>query len=330
MSTVREVVEIWKRNTTRQQGERTLEERLRLLGLFVEKFGDTEVAQLSPMDVELWISFNPQWVSDWTLKRVKSTFNVPFNWAADAKRRYIDRNPLAGLTHCDGRRGRPLTQVEFRAWLRKSSAVFRRVLFFLRLAGVRPGELSELEWTGEDSYIDTERGCAVWIKHKTSRKQKVKKPRVVPLHPILIRLLVWIRRNQESERIFLNSHNKPWKRNSFALRIMRLRVKTETPKSAKLYGARHMFATDLVKKKVNLATLAELLGHASTRMTEYYVHLAGEVEHLHQAIDQGFGGGGKPELTALSKALSQEKPKILPFPSPAQIAEAPPRKAQSK
>lgn len=314
MPIVREIVELWKRNTCNQQSARTLEGRLHYLKLFVEKFGEVECSALQLVDVELWITFNPQWASDWTLKNVKATLNVPFNWAADPRRRYIAANPLAGMTHCDGRRGRPLTADEFAAWMRRSTPLFRRVLLFVRLAGVRPGEMSVLEWRGEDTWIDAERGCGVWMVHKTSRKQKVKKPRVVPLHPVLVKLLIWIRRNGgDGRHVFTNSRGRPWDRRSLALRIMRLREATGTPKTAKLYGCRHAFATDCVKHKVSLATLAELLGHSSTRMSEYYVHLAGDVEHLHQAVQQTFGGEPSQKLQDLATALRTQKPDILPF-----------------
>ena len=42
----------------------------------------------------------------------------------------------------------------------------------------------------------------------------------------------------------------------------------------RFHDLRHNFASDLVIKSVDLKTVAELLGHASTTMTERYSHLS--------------------------------------------------------
>jgi site-specific recombinase XerD len=41
-----------------------------------------------------------------------------------------------------------------------------------------------------------------------------------------------------------------------------------------------------VRRGIDLKTVAELLGHASTRMTEHYVHVAGDVGHLLDAANK--------------------------------------------
>ena len=41
---------------------------------------------------------------------------------------------------------------------------------------------------------------------------------------------------------------------------------------------RHTFATMLVAKNVNLATIQRLMGHASITMTEVYLHISNELK----------------------------------------------------
>lgn len=300
--TVRQVYDAWRQATGRLQSSRTLEERQRVWARFLDHFGDLPLAELRSVDVLLWLNFHPEWASDWTLKRVKGTLSRPFNWAADPRQRIIDRNPLEGMTHPDGERGRPLEDAVFRAWLRASTPCFRRVLIALRLSGIRPGEMSSLDWHGEGSYIDVQRGCAVWIKHKTAKSRRDRKPRVVPLVPPLVKLLIWLRRHEpERAHVFANAEGGRWTRNALALRLGRLRQVTHTPRSAKLYGLRHRFATDCIIRGVDLATLAELLGHASTKMSEHYIHLAGKVDHLHAALDRVFHSTHGGELAELAK-----------------------------
>lgn len=54
---------------------------------------------------------------------------------------------------------------------------------------------------------------------------------------------------------------------------------------AKLYGIRHAFGTRAIMSgSVDLKTLAEVMGHTTTRTTEHYLHVAGKHEHLARAM----------------------------------------------
>ena len=64
------------------------------------------------------------------------------------------------------------------------------------------------------------------------------------------------------------------------------------------YGLRHLFATDGLERGVPIATMAELLGHSSTKMiSERYSHLADRHEHLKSALEvvRGPKANGKGE-----------------------------------
>jgi site-specific recombinase XerD len=74
-----------------------------------------------------------------------------------------------------------------------------------------------------------------------------------------------------------------------ARRIRRARETAGIPDSVKLYGLRHGFGTRAVTNGVDIKTLSELMGHTSTRMTEHYVHLAGQQPHLAAAMRQANG-----------------------------------------
>jgi site-specific recombinase XerD len=66
--------------------------------------------------------------------------------------------------------------------------------------------------------------------------------------------------------------------------MQRARKTAGIPDDAKLYGLRHAFGTRAIINGVDIKTLAELLGHSSTRMSEHYVHIAGKVPHLLDAM----------------------------------------------
>jgi integrase len=113
----------------------------------------------------------------------------------------------------------------------------------------------------------------------------VPKPRIVPLHPVVLRLLISIRRRQEpGEFVFLTHRLTPWNRYNLSLRMRRARERAGLPDIVKLYGLRHRFGTRSILNGLDLPSLAALLGHATTRMSEHYVHVAGQREHLAAAM----------------------------------------------
>lgn len=284
--TVNQMVDAYLDGTVRRQTGKVLTERKRLLKMFCGDFGGKPAVSVRRFQVEDWINGHPKWVADNTIKRVIGTIQTCFSWAARGDR--IEHNPIAGLSHPAGQRGRPLELEEFQALLRSTTPIFRRVLIFLRFTGMRPHEMSELEW----SMIDAERGCIVLAVHKTVRTRKDRAPRVIVLHPVAIKLLIWIRdRQRESNFVFLNARRRPWNKNSLGLRIGKLRDKAHLPKTAKLYGTRHLFGTQCILTGVDLKILAELMGHTTTRMTEHYVHVAGKIAHMQDALSKAFGPG---------------------------------------
>jgi integrase len=81
-------------------------------------------------------------------------------------------------------------------------------------------------------------GCIVLTRHKTARTQKKAKPRIIPLHPVVVGLLITIRRREEGERVFVNHRRTPWNKFNLALRMRRARLKAGIPVDAKLYRFR--------------------------------------------------------------------------------------------
>jgi integrase len=290
--TVASIIDLYLASASRQLSQGTLPMLKYRLQAFAEAHGWRLIRDCLPFHLTNWLDNNPQWATDWTRNSVVSIVHRPFNWAV--KQRLIQSNPFAGVTHRPGQPIRPITEDEFQALLRAatrpgarkrptSGARFRQVLMFLRLTGCRPGELCKLEWR----HIDLERCQIVLPEHKTSRTQRVPRPRVVPLIPTVIKLLVHIRKRQEpGERVFLTHRKTPWTRSSLALRIRRARLKVGLPVDAKLYGLRHSFGTRAIINGVDIKSLSALMGHTDTRMTEHYVHLAGQNSHLAAAMSQ--------------------------------------------
>lgn len=294
--TVASIIDLYLASAARRLSPETLPMLKRRLQGFAESHGWRLIRDCLPFHLTSWLEGNPQWATDWTLNSVVSIVHRPFNWAV--KQRLIPSNPFAGVTHRPGQPIRPITDVEFRALLRAatrpgarkrptSGARFRQVLTFLRFTGCRPGELCKLEWR----HVDFDRCQIILTEHKTSRTQRTPRPRIIPLVPTVVRLLMHIRKRQEpGERVFLTHRKTPWTRSSLALRIRRARLKVGLPADAKLYGLRHSFGTRAVMNGVDIKSLSALMGHTDTRMTEHYIHLVGQNAHLAAAMHQATNG----------------------------------------
>lgn len=263
------------------KSQRAREDRARVLGLFVRAFGPHAVADLCPDDLEEWIGRQQQLKSQWSRRRWCTTVNAALNWA-QRKKRLIPYNPLAGVTIRPGKRGRPLTDSEFAAIIRcATDQRFRRLVLFLRYTGCRPGEAAEARWTD----LDLERGVISLDQHKTAHVTG--EPRVIYLPPQALRLLALIACTDRSDaHIFVNAWGQPWKQPALSGRMRGIRRRAGITADIKLYGNRHRFATDAVLSGVELATLAQLMGHKGTRTTMTYLHLAGKDEHLRKAVEQ--------------------------------------------
>lgn len=108
---------------------------------------------------------------------------------------------------------------------------------------------------------------------------------MIYLHPVAVNLLLHLRKRSTSEYVFLDSLGNLWTRNSLAIRLRRARKVAGVPNNVKIYGIRHAFGTRAIAQgNCDLATVAELMGHRSTRMTEHYLHLGSQPAHLASAM----------------------------------------------
>lgn len=305
--TIASIIDLYLAHIERSRAPRTFANCKYYLQRFAEAHGFRLVRDCRPIHLTHWIDANRQWVSDWTVSNVIGTVQRPFNWAS--RQGLIPSNPFRVVRHRTGQPRRPLADEEFRSLLRATgpsrrwprdfvrtrtpkrpsrAARFRHVLLFMRNTGARPSEMAALTWND----VDLENGVAILREHKTARTQRTPRPRVIQLVPVVVRLLRYLasRCPLSTDRVFLTARGTPWNRWNLCLRMRRLREKANVPADAKLYGIRHQFGTQSIVNGVDLKTLAELMGHTTTRMTEHYIHLAGRQSHLAAAMRQAVCG----------------------------------------
>jgi len=96
-----------------------------------------------------------------------------------------------------------------------------------------------------------------------------------------------LRRKSTSEFVFLNCRGKPWSSNAVRIRIEHLRKNLGLAGDLCAYLIRHAFGTNAIVNGVDVATVAELLGHTSLEMVSTtYLHLADQKTHLNDAVER--------------------------------------------
>ena len=302
--TVASIIDLYLTHSKRSYSARSFSTRHHYLQRFAEVHGFRLISDCLPIHLTGWLDSNLKWKSDWTLAGIISIIQRPFNWAV--LQRLIVANPFRGVRHRCGEPRRPMTDAEFHSLLRATvtprpgrstpscprkrptpGARFRQVLMFLRCTGARPGEMASLTW-GD---VDLDQGVIVLRRHKTIRTQRTPRPRVIQLVPSMVKMLKKIREQQRPgmTHVFLTAQGTQWNRSNLGLRMRRLRERAGLPNDVKLYGIRHHFGTQSIINGVDIKTLAELMGHTTSRMTEHYVHLAGCQKHLAAAMLQAVG-----------------------------------------
>lgn len=178
--------------------------------------------------------------------------------------------------HVDQPVERFLTAEECRGLLNACDEDFRFVVAAALLTGMRYGELIRLK-VG-DFKPDLK---GVWVKESKSGK-----PRFVPLNADGGALFNDLAAGKALASVLLiRADGKPWGRCHQIRRIREACERAGIDPPISFHDLRHSYASLLVQSGVDLRVVADLLGHADTRMTmRHYAHLNDEIRR--KAIDQ--------------------------------------------
>ena len=154
--------------------------------------------------------------------------------------------------------------------------VYRLVRFY-SLTGSRRGEATDLLW----SEVDFKRG----ILYLGQERSQTKLRRDFPIRKALRELLVELKSDRQGHKhVFWRFNGKA---SHISTRMAKMNGKIEGIPSTiriKPHLLRHSFASHLVMAGVDMRTVASLLGHSTTKVTEIYSHLA--ESHRSDALDK--------------------------------------------
>jgi len=191
--TVSELVRAYRQLGMEEISESTRVNNGRVLELFANALGQRLVSQVRGIDISSWLAAKESWKSPWTFNRVLGTVRRLFNWGLEQDLLPTGRNPTARIKKRTPRSQRlPMSDEHFAALLRNASPHYRRVLIFLKMTGARPKEMATIKWKD----VRLEQGRVVLAEHKNARKTG--KPRVIPLVPPLVKMLVWMRSHRQA------------------------------------------------------------------------------------------------------------------------------------
>ena len=162
----------------------------------------------------------------------------------------------------DRARTRYLSPEEKAKLLAACSPELRRVVLMALKTGMRKSELLFLRW------LDVDFGANL-IK---IRKSKSGRMRFIPLHPDVLKVLTGLPKG--GDYVFAGSSGDAltvdgWVRTQFDAALDKAEIR-----NFRFHDLRHTFASEMVMLGADLKTVSELLGHATTAMTERYSHLS--------------------------------------------------------
>ena len=165
-------------------------------------------------------------------------------------------------------------------------------LRLLMLTGARRGEILKLKW----SHVNFDHKCLYLPTSKTGEKE-------IMLSDAAIKVLEGIEQQDDNEYVICGTKKG---HHLYDLKGCWNRIrKSAGLEDVRVHDLRHTFASEAAKNGIPLAVIAKLLGHASTRTTEIYSHIAQSAER--EAMEK--------TASKIQEASKQPVPdgKIVPF-----------------
>ncbi len=207
---------------------------------------------------------------------IRMMFRLAITWG------YCKENPSDGVSKLRvPLKNAPefLTKEQCKALLDAADDFLRPIFITFLNAGLRKGELENLEWSDIDF---DRRKIKIIVKDDWSPKTD---EREIPINNALYEVL----KNQKiklngSKYVFPGEDGEIIYKNRLRKRFMTLTKKLGFGHITKIHALRHTFASHLVMKGVDLTTIKKLMGHSDIDTTMIYSHLTDS--HVDAAVDK--------------------------------------------
>lgn len=238
-----------------------------------DALGHKVAADLSPQDVDAWISAHKEW-SPGTKNRYKATLGRALQLEVVSGRLTRNVARLVTARREDNTRVRWLSDDEE---ARIVAAIKKRCpgqlpAFLVALhTGMRQGEQFSLQWDQVD--LDRKR---IFLERTKSGKN-----REIPMSETCHKLLTKLSKDKKNEWVFQASRRKGKLTNPRKWFINVLEAAKVT--NLHWHDLRHTFCSRLVMRGIDILTVSKLAGHGEVSTTQRYAHLS--PEHLAGAVN---------------------------------------------
>ena len=220
------------------------------------------------------------------------TLGTFFSWAV--KNNLLTVNPATNIERFRiPKRAVPkfMTSDDLKKFFAACSESERRLFMAILLSGMRRGEAEFLTW--ED--ISFELGV-VFIREKPDLEWQPKTDeRIIPMSPVLHQLL--LEQHPFSRHTRWVFPNREGQHDTHLLQKLQKICRRAGIRMATVHSLRHSFGAHLRMAGVNLADIADLLGHKDLATTQIYAKV--QQEHLRQAVSK------------LTPLVSDERPLLV-------------------
>lgn len=230
------------------------EETLKLAQAFFKR---KRIDEITAWDIERFKSSRAEQVTKSTVNRnlavLKRLFNLAVDWGL------LDKNPLkkVSMYRIEERVMRVLSHEEEQKLLEAAAPHFRALILVAINTGMRRGELLDLHWEQVDLLTGT-----ITVGHSKSGRV-----RHLPLNKTARRALANIPEPHNGHVFRYRGSPIKDTKTAFLRAVKRAKIP-----ACRFHDLRHTAATRLVLAGVDLATVKELLGHASISTTMRYAH----------------------------------------------------------
>lgn len=291
------------RRDRKDVAERTHADYVGRLADFPDRYGHLPADELTPEHVEEWLaSKGDRWGNNRRGDAI-AVLRTAMRWAV--RRKMIAANPIAdGLDKPQRklRRDRIPSRDEVARFLEAIDLpAFRAFAEFCGLTGCRPSEAAR----AEARHYERDKGVIRLPEHKTEKKTF--RPRVIPLPDAAVPIVEDAIKAHPSGPIFRNTRGNAWERSAWRNHVHAAREKAGLDPKIVLYGFRHSWFTEGLKRTGDLAGMAAAGGHADPSTTaRVYSFIHEDYSHLRSLAEQ---------------ASSPSAPRPVPPSSPAPTAE---------
>ncbi len=207
---------------------------------------------------------------------VRMMFRLAVQWG------YMNKNPTDGVSKLrivNTIAPRFLSEEECKKLLEEADDWLRPIFCAFLNTGMRKSELENLEWNDVDF---SRRKIKIVAKDDWSPKTN---EREIPINEGLLEVLKKQKeKSNGSKYVFPDDEGGKIYKNRLRKRLMTLTKRLGFGDVTQIHALRHTFASHLVMKGVDLATVKQLMGHSDIVTTMIYSHLT--EKHVNEAVDR--------------------------------------------